>query len=195
MSAQPETARAQLTQLLLDYQADGGSDAALDRLMPLLYDGLHELAHRHLRRERAGHTLNTTALVHEAYLRLADGTRLSWQSEVQFYALASRVMRRILIDYARRRNAEKRGGGRRPTGLDGKALGLGTEEAGELLALDAALDRLSRHDARLGHIVEYRFFGGMTVAETAAALGLSERTVKREWRRAKAWLYAALHEA
>ena len=194
MASPPESARAEITQLLLDYEADGRSDAALDRLMPLLYDGLRELAHRHLRRERPGHTLSTTALVHEAYLRLADGTRLSWQSEVQFYALASRVMRRILIDYARRRNAEKRGGGQRATSLDGKAIGLDAEEAGELLALDAALDRLSRHDARLGQIVEYRFFGGMTVPETAAALDLSERTVKREWRRAKAWLYAALHE-
>ena len=195
MPIQPAHVRAEITQLLLAYEAGGGDDAALDRLMPLLYDGLRELAHRHLRRERAGHTLSTTALVHEAYLRLADVTRLSWQSEVQFYALASRVMRRILIDYARRRNAEKRGGGQRPTGLDGKAIGFDAEEPGELLALDAALDRLSQHDARLGQIVECRFFGGMTVLETAAALEVSERTVKREWRRAKAWLYAALHEA
>jgi RNA polymerase sigma factor (TIGR02999 family) len=169
---------------------------AMDRLMPLVYDQLRRVAHRQLGAEPTGHTLSTTALVHEAYLKLVDQTRAQWQDRAHFFAIASRAMRRILIDYARRHRALRRGGlpdGTPPTpvSLDDVELPV-AERAEALLALDEALDRLEQFDARLAEVVECRFFAGLTEAETAAALGVSQRTVAREWAVAKGWLYQEL---
>lgn len=176
-----------------------GLPDGMNRLIPLVYAELRRVAHRQLVAEPAGHTLSTTALVHEAYLRLADQTHVDWASRAQFFGLASRAMRRVLVDYARRRQAERRGGAdRRPVALDDAEIG---EDNGamaiaargdELLALDEALDRLSEVDPRLGRVVECRFFGGLTEAETAEALGVSQRTVAGDWLMAKGWLYRAL---
>ncbi len=154
--------RDTLTELLLAYGQSDESPEALERLMPVLYDRLHELARRHMRSERAGHTLNTTALVHEAYLKLVDQTRLTWKNELHFYAIASRVMRNILIDYARLHRAQKRGGGRPVTSLDNKNIAL-EERADELLALDEAMNRLESFDERMCLMVEYSFFCGLSV--------------------------------
>ncbi len=186
--------RDTLTELLLAYGRSEESPEALERLMPVLYDRLRAMARRHMRGERADHTLNTTALVHEAYLKLVDQTRLTWKNELHFYGIASRVMRNILIDYARLHQAQKRGGGQAATSLDNKNIAL-EERADELLALDEAMKRLSAFEPRLSQMVEYRFFGGLTVEETAALLDVSPRTVKRDWKRAKAWLYSELKAA
>jgi RNA polymerase sigma factor (TIGR02999 family) len=169
---------------------------AMDRLMPLVYDRLRQVAHRQLGAEQAGHTLTPTALVHEAYLKLVDQTRTEWQDRAHFFAIASQAMRRILIDYARRHRALRRGGlpdGTRPTpvSLDEVELPV-AERADALIALDEALDRLGQFDGRLAQVVECRFFAGLTEAETAAALGVSQRTVAREWAMAKGWLYQEL---
>ena len=171
----------------------GGDQEAFDRLIPLVYDDLRGIAHRRLRSERDGHTLGTTALVHEAYLHLVDQATATWQDRAHFFAVAAKVIRQVLIDYARSRDAQKRGGGaiRIPLSEDLA----GTEPATvELLALDEALTELASHDPRLERVVECRFFGGMSVRETAAALGVSERTVERDWARAKAHLYRTLSE-
>ncbi len=178
------------TQLLLAYGQ--GDRAALDQLLPMVYDALHALAHRHLRRERTGHTLSTTALVHEAYLKLVDQTQLTSRNRLHFFGIASRVMRNILIDHARLHRAARRGHGRPPTALDHHEISL-EEQAEDLLALDEALDRLAALDPRLGLIVEYRFFGGLTIEETADLLAVSTMTVKRDWNKAKAWLYREIH--
>lgn len=182
--------RAQVTQLLLDHQA--GDARAFDRLFPIVYDELHRIAHRHLQRERAGHTLKTTALVHECYLDLADHEGSTWEGRAHFLAVASKAMRHILIDYARKRNAQKRGGGQHRVTLDEGMMSV-EAQAAELLSLNDALSQLEALDARLAQVVECRFFGGMTVQETALALGTSERTVRRDWQRAKAYLYRTLH--
>jgi RNA polymerase sigma-70 factor, ECF subfamily len=171
---------------LLDAWAEGDR-AALDRLLPLVQDELHRLAHRYLQRERPGHTLQTTALVHEAYLRLVDQRRVRWQSRAHFYAIAAQMMRRILIDHARRIAYAKRGGGARTVSLD-EACVLGDERAEELVALDEALQTLARVDERKSRVVELRYFGGLSVEETAAVLGVHPDTVTRDWRRAKAFL-------
>lgn len=169
---------------------------AMDRLMPLVYEQLRRVAHRQLEAERSGHTLSTTALVHDAYLKLVDQSRVQWQDRAHFFAVASRAMRRILIDYARRHRAIRRGGQLDgtppiPVSLDHVELpAAGRAEA--LLALDEALDRLCRVDERLAQVVECRFFGGLTETETAAALGVSKRTVAREWAVAKGWLHQEL---
>jgi RNA polymerase sigma factor (TIGR02999 family) len=167
----------------------------MDRLMPLVYQQLRRVAHRQLGAEPTGHTLTTTALVHEAYLRLVDQTRAQWQDRVHFFAIAARAMRRILIDYARRHRAARRGGGPdgppTPVSLDTVELSV-AERAEALLALDEALDRLAAVDARLAQVVECRFFAGLTEGETAAALEVSQRTVAREWALAKGWLYQEL---
>lgn len=169
---------------------------AMDRLMPLVYDQLRQVAHRQLGAEPSGHTLSTTALVHEAYLKLVDQTRTQWQDRAHFFAIASRAMRRILIDYARRHRAIRRGGlsnGTRPTPVSLDEVELPVAERAEaLLALDEALDRLQQVDPRLTQVVECRYFAGLTEAETAAALGVSQRTVAREWTVAKGWLYQEL---
>jgi RNA polymerase sigma-70 factor, ECF subfamily len=173
-----------------------GAPEALDGLLPLVYDELRRIAHRQLAAEAAGHTLNTTALVHEAYLKLKDQTHAEWVNREQFFAIAARVMRRILVDYARKHWAQCRGGpGRRALALDdAEQAGLlaVADRATELLALDEALERLTAMDPRLGRVVECRFFGGLSEEETARALGVSQRTVSRDWAMAKGWLHGEL---
>jgi RNA polymerase sigma factor (TIGR02999 family) len=174
-----------------------GAPDGLEQLIPLVYTELRRVAHRQLAVEPDGHTLSTTALVHEAYLRLADQTRVEWTSRAQFFGLAARTMRRVLVDYARRHRAARRGGPlQRPValedaGVEADALAVAAR-GDELIALDEALERLSALDARLARVVECRFFGGLTEAETAAALGVSQRTVASDWLMAKGWLYQAL---
>lgn len=179
-----------VTALLGDLR--GGDDNVVDALMPAVYDELRSIARRQLRHERPDHTLSTTALVHEAYVRLVDQTRVEWQDRAHFCAVASRAMRRILVDHARRRHALKRGGPDRPLSLDEAQVAVDAQ-ADLLVALDDTLDRLAQFSDRLAQIVEMRFFGGMTEAETAEALGLSARTVRRDWVKAKAWLYKELY--
>ena len=173
-----------------------GAPEAWDSLLPLVYGELRSIAHRQLRSESVGHTLSTTALVHEAYLKLKDQVRAEWVDREQFFAVAARVMRRILVDYARKHWALRRGGqGRRVVALDdAEQAGLlaVAERASELLALDEALERLIAMDARLGQVVECRFFGGLTEEETARVLGVSERTVSRDWSIARGWLHGEL---
>ena len=172
---------------LLRQAADGDSDA-FDRLVPLVYEELKRLAGSRLKSERDGHTLDATALVHEAYLHLVDQTRVQWQSRSHFFAIASRAMRRILIDYAKMKNAAKRGGGVPALSLEAAAELLTDQRADELVALDEALDRLADFDERGAQVVQYRFFGGLENQEIADLLGVSEVTVRRSWTMAKAWL-------
>lgn len=186
---------SEVTQLLAAHSR--GDPGAFNRLVPLVYDDLRRIAHRRLASERQGHTLSTTAVVHEAYLRLAEGTGASWTDRTHFFAVASRVMRHVLIDYARTRGREKRGGGAVRMPLEGvaaraPATGGGGPELIELLALDEALTRLSARDYRMGRVVECRLFGGMRMKEIAATLQTSLSTVERDWRRAKAYLYRDL---
>lgn len=168
-----------------------GNQAAQEKLVPLVYDQLKRLARRYMRRERAGHTLQTTALVHEAYLKLVGQHSPHWQSRAQFYGTAAQLMRRILIDHARRHLREKRGGTQVILPLD-EALAFTPEHSEDLLKLDEALDRLSKLDPRQSRIVELRFFGGLSVEETSTFLNVSPITVKRDWAVAKVWLYAEL---
>ena len=170
---------------------DAAPPASLDDLMPVVYDHLRRIAHRKLLAERPDHTLTTTALVHEAYLRLAEQHAVPWHQRSQVMAIAARAMRRILIDYARAHRAERRGGDRVRVALDDTTIAL-DERAGMLIALDEALSRLAGLDERQGRVVECRFFGGMTEDETAEALGITARTVRRDWTSAKAWLYREL---
>jgi RNA polymerase sigma factor (TIGR02999 family) len=168
-----------------------GNQAAQEKLVPLVYDQLKRLARRYMRRERAGHTLQTTALVHEAYLKLVGQHSPHWQSRDQFYGIAAQLMRRILIDHARRHLREKRGGTQVILPLE-EALAFTPEHSEDLLKLDEALDRLSKLDPRQGRIVELRFFGGLSVEETSRFLNVSPITVKRDWAVAKVWLYGEL---
>jgi len=185
-----------ITGLLIAWRA--GDQDALNDLFPRVYDELRRIAHRRLGREREGHTLGTTALVNEAYLKLVDQTRAQWTDRAHFFAVAARVMRRILVDYARRHQAQKRGGAKVPVTLDDDALANATlvadERADMLVALDEALIRLAELDKRLSRVVECRFFGGLTEEETANALSVSARTVRRDWVKAKGWLHQALRE-
>lgn len=182
---------SEVTHLLRQWSE--GDDDAFERLLPLVYDDLRAIAHGRLEGERVGHTLQTTALVHEAYMRLADAPDIDWTDRAHFFAIASRVVRRVLVDYSRRSRAEKRGGDATRVELaSGMASDDPRPEALDVLALDDALTELARHDPRLERVVEHRFFGGMSVKETAAVLGVSERTVERDWRRARAYLYGAL---
>jgi RNA polymerase sigma factor (TIGR02999 family) len=176
---------SEVTQLLVDW--GNGDEAALEKLMPLVYDELRAIAHRHMRRERAGHSLQTTALVNEAYLRLVDQRDVRWQNRVHFFAIAAQLMRRILIDHARGRRRARRGGGVLKLSLD-EATVVSREPAAELIALDDALRNLEAIDPRKGRLVELRFFGGLSLDETAAELGISPRTAMRDWRMAKSWL-------
>ena len=178
------------TDLLLD--STGGDRQALDRLMPIVYDELRRIAHRELRRGRPDQTLGTTEVVHEAYLRLVDQTRVASGERGRFLAVAAIAMRRIVIEYARRGGAQKRGGGQRPLLLDEAAIA-GEARSEMLVALDEALTRLAALNDRLAHVVECRYFGGLTEEDTADALGVTARTVRRDWTKAKAWLYAELH--
>jgi|SRR5215472_8959972 len=163
-----------------------GNSEALPRLIPLVYHELKRLAAHFLKDEREGHTLQPTALVHEAYLRLA-GQKAAWENRAQFMGVAAQLMRRILVDYARQRVAAKRGGGERLLELETCEIGGGVEQQ-EMLAVDEALERLAALDPQQARVVEMRYFGGMTVEETAEALAIAPRTVKREWATAKAWL-------
>jgi RNA polymerase sigma factor (TIGR02999 family) len=164
-----------------------GNSEALPKLIPLVYQELKRLAVYFLQNEREGHTLQATALVNEAYLRLA-GQRASFQNRAQFMGVAAQLMRRILVDYARQRVAAKRGGHEQPIELDACQIGGGVEQSEEMLAVDEALARLAVLDPQQARVVEMRYFGGMTVEETADAIGIAPRTVKREWAMAKAWL-------
>jgi RNA polymerase sigma factor (TIGR02999 family) len=173
----------------------GGDRGALDRLMPLVYDDLRRLARRQLQDDGGrGRTLDTTGLVHEAYLRLAESTRAAWEGRGHFFAVAARAMRQIVVDYARERRAAKRGGGRRPDTLDEEHAAI-ESRADEILTIDEALAGLGALDAVLPRLVECRFFAGLTEEETAEALGLPLRTVQRDWARARAWLKRALAAA
>lgn len=164
-----------------------GDPQALDRLTPLVYEELRHQATRYLRRERPGHTLQTTALIHEAYLRLVEAKDVNWQSRAHFFAIAANLMRRVLVDHARRRDAEKRGGPDIRLTLDERVAAAG-ETGLDLLAIDEALNRLALIDSQQARVVELRFFSGLTVEETATALGVSPKTVKRDWSVARAWL-------
>lgn len=177
-----------------------GAPEAMDRLMPLVYRELRRIAHRQLGAEPGGHTLSTTAVVHEAYLRLAEQSRAPWVDRGQFFALAARAMRRVLIDYARQHQAARRGGpGRAAVALeflehgDLPAISI-PQRADSLVALDEALDGLGRMDERLARVVECRFFAGLSEVETSQALGVSQRTVARDWQMARAWLHEALRD-
>lgn len=185
----------QITELLRDWQ--GGSQEALDRLMPVVYSALRAIASRHLAGERRDGTLATTALVHEAYVRLIDQRDVDWQNRAHFFAIAARVMRRIVIDEARRRKRAKRGSGEVPIQLDSAGELVGGDgglQMPDVLALDRALADLEAMDPAQGRLVELKFFGGLTVDEIAAVMNTSTRTVKREWSVARAWLYRALQE-
>jgi RNA polymerase sigma factor (TIGR02999 family) len=183
------TSQQAMTQLLAG--AGRGEKEALDALMPLVYAKLRQMAGAYLRRERAGHTLQTTALVHEAYLRLVNQQKVDWENHAQFFGVAAQMMRRILINHARDHKADKRGGGARPLSL-GVAEGAGESPDFELTALDLALGRLAAFDPDLSRVVELRYFGGLTIEETAAVMGVSPSTVKADWLTAKAWLYGQL---
>lgn len=165
-----------------------GDEVALEQLMPLLYDELREIARRQLRNERPGHTLATTDLVNEAYLRLVNQRRLLAEDRPQFFAIAATTMRRILVDYARARKRIKRGGGEEPVPLDEAERFLSAQEADEVLALDSALDRLAVLEPRAVRVVECRFYSGLTIEETADVLDVSTKTVQRDWLAARAWL-------
>ncbi len=167
-----------------------GDQSALDRLTPIVYQELHRLARWHMRGERPGHSLQATALVNEAYMRLADYKHMGWQNRAHFFAVSAQVMRRILVDYARRHNL-KRGGGVQRVSLDEAAI-VGGDRPADLVALDDALKTLARLDPRKAQVVELRFFGGLSVPETAEVLKLSAVTVMRDWNTAKAWLYREL---
>lgn len=177
------------TALLLAWQA--GDQTAFSELIPLVYGELRRIARREMRRERSDHTLQASAVVHEAYIRLLEINRIEWQGRAHFFALAARVMRRILVDTARARKVQRRGGGKAPVSLD-EALVVSPEPSHDLVALDEAMNALADMDARKAQVVEMRFFGGMSVEETADMLQVSPGTVMRDWRLAKVWLLREL---
>jgi RNA polymerase sigma-70 factor (ECF subfamily) len=185
-----------LTGLLIEWRQ--GDKAALDRLTPLVYDEIRRIAHRYVQREREGHTLQTTALVNEAYLRLVGQQQINWQNRAHFFAVTAQVMRHILIDYARRRQFVKHGGEAQRISFDEvlakqEVILMSKPRAAELLALDEALDELGQLDPRKCRVVELRYFGGLSLDETAEVLQVSPMTVRRDWRAAKAWLYKAVN--
>jgi RNA polymerase sigma factor (TIGR02999 family) len=181
----------QITRLLEELRA--GDAAALDRLMPVVYAELRQIAQRQLRRQSAGHTLNTTALVHEAYLKLLGHAGVRWVDRAHFFCVAARAMRQVLINHAQQQATAKRGGRWRRIPLDQAVLAV-EEQADLLLALDEALTRLAALNERLSRVVECRFFGGMSEAEVATALGVTDRTVRRDWLKARLWLHTELME-
>ena len=180
---------AQITNLLLAWGK--GDEAALGALMPLVYDELRRVAARHMRGQREGHTLQTTALVNEAYLRLIDASRVQWQNRAHFFAVAAHFMRRILVDFARSRNYQKRGGGGHAVSLD-EAMIITPARGADVLALDEALTRLEALNERHAKVIELRYFGGLSEEEAAEALKVSVRTVRRDWNFARAWLHREL---
>ncbi len=185
----PSASPQRVTQLLADWR--NGNDAALTELTPLIYEDLRGLAHRYMSGQRADHTLQTTALVHEAYLRLADQTNPNWQTRAHFFAVAARAMRHILVDYAKRYRSQKRGGGGLKIELDEAAL-VSPEESKEIINLHEALESLATLDARKAEVVELKYFGGLNYDEIAEVLKISPITVRRDWEFAKVWLYAEL---
>jgi RNA polymerase sigma-70 factor (ECF subfamily) len=176
----------EISQLLMNWS--NGDSAALDELIPIVYSELRRLANRYLRRERSDHTLQPTALVHEAYLRLMDQSNVRWQNRAHFFGVAAQMMRRILVDHAKARRRTKRGGCGRKLSLD-DAIGISQVRSVDLVALDDALTSLAEIDARKSRVVEMRYFGGLCVKETAEVLGVSANTVMRDWTMARAWLY------
>lgn len=188
----PSVSQQRVTDLLTRWS--NGDEAALSELMPLVYEELRGLAHRQMGAERRDHTLQTTALVNEAYLRLADQSNLRWQNRAHFFAVAARAMRRILVSYARSRRSEKRGGGAFKLDLDEAAL-ISPEESKEIVDLHEALERLVTLDSRKAQVVELKYFGGLNYDEMAEVLKVSPVTVRRDWRFAKAWLYTQLQNA
>ena len=182
----------QVSQLLIAWRE--GDVSAFDRLMPMVYDELRRLAHRYMRRVPEGQTLQTTALVHEAYLRLAGYGDAAWQDRAHFFAVCAQVMRRLLVDRARSRYAIKRGGGSHQVELD-DAIAVSPAQDEKLMALDEALERLAAIDPRKARIVEMRYFGGMSVEETGQVLDLSTTTIKREWSKARAWLHREMQQS
>ena len=189
MTDRPEPAPPQVTGLLLAWGK--GDDAALERLIPLVHAELRRIAGRHMAHERAGHSLQATALVNEAYLRLVDVRQMKWQDRAHFFAMSARLMRRILVDFARSRGYQKRGGGVEKVSFD-EGLVVSNERGSDLVALDDALIALAEVDSRKSQVVEMRFFGGLSVEETAEALHVSPETVMRDWKLAKAWLLREL---
>ena len=180
----------EITQLLIDWSR--GDQTALDKLMPLVYNELRRLAHHYMGRERPNHTLQTTALVNEAYVRLIDQNRVEWQNRAHFFAVAAKVMRHLLVDHARSHQYAKRGGGTLQVALEEAAV-MSQEQPTDLVALDEALIKLADLDLRKSRIVEMRYFGGLNAEEIAEVLGLSIITIKREWQKAKAWLYREIN--
>ena len=189
LAARMEPSRSEVTRLLKDW-SDGRQDV-LDRLLPQIYAELRRLASGYLRRERPDHTLQATALVHEAFIKLVDQRAVRWQNRAHFFGIAAQAMRRILVDHARAHTAEKRGSGERAVSLDEAAAVIGAPSV-DLLALDEALARLAAIDPQQSRVVELRYFGGLTIEETAEVMNVSPATVGREWTLAKAWLYAEL---
>ncbi len=182
----------EVTQLLLKWS--NGDKNAFGELLPLVYRELQKIAHRYLNRERSSNTLQTTALVHEAYLKLIDQNRVQWQNRAHFFGIAAQAMRRILVDNARQRLADKRGAGVEKVALDEGLVDISDERAGNLIDLDEALKQLAELDEQKSRLVELRYFGGLSIEETAEVLGVSVATVNRQWRTAKAWLYNFLKE-
>lgn len=187
----PSTSPQEVTRLLADWSK--GDTSALDRLIPLVHAELRRIAQSQMRQERPGHTLQATALVNEAYLKLAGQDGFEWHDRAHFFAVCAQVMRHILIDHARAHARDKRGGGAIQVSLDEVAV-MGAEQAGDYVALDEALRLLESVDPQKGRIVELRYFGGLSIEEAADVLKISSRTVRREWRRAKAWLYRMIAE-
>jgi len=188
----PSVSPQEVTQLLADWSR--GDDAAFAKLTPLIYEELRRIAHRHMGGQRPDHTLQTTALVNEAYLRLADQTNPSWQNRAHFFAVAARAMRQILVSYARSQQSQKRGGGALKVELDQAAL-VSPAESQEIVDLHEALERLATLDSRKTQVVELKYFGGLNYDEIAEVLKISRVTVRRDWEFAKVWLYTELHEA
>ncbi len=191
MSASSGRSPHDITGLLIQWSR--GDAEALDRLMPVVYDECRRIAARQIRREARDHTLDPTAVVHELYLRLVDQRRATWENRAHFFAVAARLMRRILVDYARTRRAQKRGGSALLVSLDAAADTPDDSPAADVVAIDEALERLALIDADQVRIIELRFFAGLTVDEVASVVRRSPRTVKREWQLAKAWLFRELH--
>ncbi|HUS12788.1 MAG TPA: sigma-70 family RNA polymerase sigma factor [Pyrinomonadaceae bacterium] len=185
----PACSQHEITQLLAEWSS--GNQTALDKLYPLVYDELHKMAGRYMNRERKNHTLQTTALINEAYVRLVDQKHVHWENRAHFFAISAQIMRRILIDHARRHAYAKRGGGAQKISLDETAI-VADNPATDLIVLDEALDRLAEIDPRRGHVVELRYFGGLSNEEIAGVLKISENTVTRDWNMARAWLYQEL---
>jgi RNA polymerase sigma-70 factor, ECF subfamily len=181
-----------VTRMLLAWSS--GEPGAEESLFPLVYEELKRIARRHLRREREGHTLQPTALVHEAYLRLVNQTRVTWQNRAQFYGVAATMMRRILVKHARERATEKRGGAAHRLSLEDANLSV-EQGAADLIALDGALKRLAQLDERKSRVVELTYFGGLGIREVAEVLQVSEKTVQRDWKMARSWLYRELSSA